>query len=374
MHGIPMVALGIRSKFPTTAWPVGNVVVQEVDIDLPPDFPPLSYKLVAQIKHKGQNAPVPIDGELSGALDRVSVSRPTCPHSPGNITVQRRRQISFDGKIRLFGYSLPKASPRPGHHLPIWLNWIADADPKVDYEVQLRLLDRDGTVLAETKGAPATTTFPTSKWKAGDLAQGTLNIPLPAEIKGGQYRLALRLVNEETRTPLPGRRAWGLRSQEWIAIGRAEVAPWPLITALPKMEYESNGVFGNAVRLLGYDLSSTTFAEKKQKVTLYWQVEAPLKKSFLVFVHLCNESGDLVAQADGIPANWLRPTTTWREGEIISDSHTLTLPSDLPEGTYQLYVGFYEPEGQRLPVVVKEETIPDRRLSLGSFSIAKKPQ
>jgi len=72
----------------------------------------------------------------------------------------------------------------------------------------------------------------------------------------------------------------------------------------------------------------------------------------------------LIAQADGMPANWLRPTTTWREGEVIIDEHTLTLPPELPEDTYDLYVGLYEPDGQRLPVVAQGQLLPNERLPL----------
>ncbi|MBE2223989.1 MAG: hypothetical protein IAF02_20780, partial [Anaerolineae bacterium] len=45
-----------------------------------------------------------------------------------------------------------------------------------------------------------------------------------------------------------------------------------------------------------------------------------------------------------------RPTGGWREGEVISDSITLTLPPETMPGTYHLFVGLYNPEtGVRLP-------------------------
>jgi len=91
-----------------------------------------------------------------------------------------------------------------------------------------------------------------------------------------------------------------------------------------------------------------------------------MRRGNSVFVHLTNEAGELVAQADGIPVDWTRPTTTWRVGEIIADTYTLPLPTDLPEGAYHLYIGFYDPGagGPRLPVVSRGREVPDGRLPL----------
>lgn len=372
MHGIPMVALGIRSNFPTTMWSVGSVVVQQVEMELPPDLPPLSYQLVAQVRDRVRGESVSIAGDRWTTLDRISVSRPSEPYGSRAVTFDHCTNVSFDGKIRLLGYSLPEASPKPGHSLPIWFNWSAITSSGTDYEVQVRLLDRDGAVLAETAGFPSVPAFPTSKWETGDLIQGKMVIPLPPEMEGGQYRLAIRLVDAETQEPLLGRRSWGMHSREWIVIGRAEVASWPFVTDPPSMEYRSEGLFGDAVRLLGYDLEERLDSEAEMSLTLYWRVETPLKGSYLVFVHLIDETGEVIAQADGIPVDWMRPTTTWREGEVIADRYELSLPAELPQGTYELYVGFYHPEGQRLPVVVDGESVPGRRLSLGSVSFNDK--
>ena len=130
------------------------------------------------------------------------------------------------------------------------------------------------------------------------------------------------------------------------------------------MEHRAEGQFGEAVQLLGYDLGEPCDPGGKLTLTLYWRALTSPEKSYLVFVHLVDGTGKLIAQADGMPANWLRPTTTWREGEVIIDEHTLTLPPELPEDTYHLYVGLYEPDGQRLPVVAQEQLLPNERLPL----------
>lgn len=368
MHGLPMTSLGIRSKFPTTAWPVGGIVVQDVEFNIPSELPPRPYRLDLQVVDKTSGEVVPTGGE-HGVLDIVSVTRSQEPLEPTRVAVQHRANISFGGQIRLFGYDLPEASPRPGHYLPVWLHWVAETAPPVDYEVQLRLLDSEGEPVVETASSPLNSLFPTSMWRSGDLVQGRHTLPLPPDVEGGWYRLGVRLLDPETQEAVLGRRSLGLSSREWIVVGRARILPWPRVTQPPTMEKEADGQFGEAVQLLGYDLAGRVRSGEELTVTLYWRVRKPLDKSYLVFMHLTDETGKLVSQADGIPANWLRPTTTWREGEIIIDEHTLTLPPELPAGDYRLSTGFYQPGGQRLPVVTGGESVPDGRLPLESLRV-----
>ena len=73
--------------------------------------------------------------------------------------------------------------------------------------------------------------------------------------------------------------------------------------------------------------------------------------SYRVFIHLVNTDGQILAQADGEPASWSRPTTGWVPGEYILDEHSLTLPPTLPPNA-SLRIGLYDPAtGQRLQAV-----------------------
>jgi hypothetical protein len=84
-------------------------------------------------------------------------------------------------------------------------------------------------------------------------------------------------------------------------------------------------------------------------VELRWQAGVPLEENYHVFIHLLREGDQLVAQADGQPAQWTRPTSTWVPGETVVDRHGLWLPAATPPGQYQLLVGLYRPgDGRRL--------------------------
>jgi hypothetical protein len=42
--------------------------------------------------------------------------------------------------------------------------------------------------------------------------------------------------------------------------------------------------------------------------------------------------------------NGAKPTSTWANGEIIADHHSIPVGLDVPLGTYQLFAGMYDAE------------------------------
>lgn len=101
--------------------------------------------------------------------------------------------------------------------------------------------------------------------------------------------------------------------------------------------------FGGEVRLLGYDLESDAAQQGEMaRVTLYWQVEQPLERSYSAFVHLDGGSGmETWAASDHLHPGGI-PTCRWHTALYVRDEHTLSLPSDLRPGFYALRTGLYE--------------------------------
>ena len=100
---------------------------------------------------------------------------------------------------------------------------------------------------------------------------------------------------------------------------------------------------GEHVELKGYTLSSTEVSPcDTLSVSLFWRSDGLVRADNHVFVHILDEDGDLVAQHDGVPASRGRPTWGWQEDEIVRDEHRISLPADLPGGTYTVSVGMYD--------------------------------
>ncbi|MGD8791867.1 MAG: hypothetical protein PVF47_04890, partial [Anaerolineae bacterium] len=70
---------------------------------------------------------------------------------------------------------------------------------------------------------------------------------------------------------------------------------------------------------------------------------------YTVFIHLLDEAGQTLVQADSQPRGGAYPTSVWDAGEVVADAHRLALPPDLPAGDYRLRLGLYRLEtGVRL--------------------------
>jgi arabinofuranosyltransferase len=121
---------------------------------------------------------------------------------------------------------------------------------------------------------------------------------------------------------------------------------WPFVEA-PSPQHRQTAVFGEAVSLLGYDLDLSDELE----LVFYWQSLAGLSADYDVFIHITDDAGRIVAQADRQPLSGLAPTSSWEVGDIIRDPYTISLPPELPPGSYDVMVGFFQRDtGERLPV------------------------
>jgi hypothetical protein len=124
----------------------------------------------------------------------------------------------------------------------------------------------------------------------------------------------------------------------------------------PLTESAVDVTFGDVIALERVDTLPTARPGTVLPVALHWRATHLVPADYHVFVHLITADGNTVAQSDGQPALWTRPTSTWLPGERIEDHHALSLPVDLPSGDYTLITGLYLPDnGERL-LSSKEET------------------
>jgi hypothetical protein len=71
-----------------------------------------------------------------------------------------------------------------------------------------------------------------------------------------------------------------------------------------------------------------------------------------VFVHVVDQNGQMVSQADGVPVAWTRPLSTWAKGENLLDVYSVDLAVDDCASGCALQVGLYDTAtSDRLPMV-----------------------
>ena len=81
---------------------------------------------------------------------------------------------------------------------------------------------------------------------------------------------------------------------------------------------------------------------------LWWYCLEVPEEDVTVFVHVYDEAGQLVAQADGYPLLGLFPAQRWQPGDLVRDLRYITLP-DNASTSYTVALGWYSTaSGQRL--------------------------
>jgi hypothetical protein len=137
--------------------------------------------------------------------------------------------------------------------------------------------------------------------------------------------------------------------------------------------FERKVTLGDQIDLLGYDywVRSWWHPGEIVPVTLFWLAREAVKQDYNVFVHLVDESGQILAQSDSAPAGGSMPTSTWPPGETIRDRHGLLLPDRLPYSNAELRVGMYLPAtGERLPIVGADGEVLGDSVTLGRIQTA----
>jgi hypothetical protein len=120
----------------------------------------------------------------------------------------------------------------------------------------------------------------------------------------------------------------------------------------------TDAIFGNQIKLVDVAYPARASAGAALPIQLNWQALTPLTEDYHVFIHLVTGDGQMVAQADGQPVLWTRPTTTWTIEETIGDRYGLWIPPQTPPGNHELRVGLYRPvDGQRLRLAAGEEWV-----------------
>jgi hypothetical protein len=120
--------------------------------------------------------------------------------------------------------------------------------------------------------------------------------------------------------------------------------------------------------LIGYKVQQS---DRQLTIDWHWQRENPVDHPYVVFNHLIDAQGQIVAQKDGRPQAGQPLMTCWQPNEIYADRHVIDLPAQLPAGGYRLQMGLYNAvTGQRVPVSVSAHASLDQ-VELGPLQVTR---
>ncbi len=319
-----------RGAPPTTAWPVDQYVQTAFLVDLRHGTPPGTYALQLSLFDHESLLPLTAyqDGQLVGPampLGQIDVRAPqkpfTAPTHPPQFPAERT------GGITVYSVQADRATAAPGDTLLFTL--MAEPPATAAADLTLSLLDPPGQV--------------TASWPLELSAHGRgvwryqLLVTLPASLTDGRYGWQLTFPNGQTAA----------LGELYVDAPERLFAPPPVDTAVDTALFQDGQPIAT---LVGYSWAQGVCQRVPGTcpLSLVWRVEQETTQALRVFVQVWDMAGTLVAQSDGVAAQWTRPSTGWQAGEYIMDDHYLRLDGRLPPGTYRLVMGLYHPDHGRL--------------------------
>jgi len=325
--------------------------------------PPGNYTLQAQPVQITNDGSLPLYDPIDLGTVEIAANN-AWPIQPSWTT--ETSQLAFNNNFALQKLVFSDESVRPGHNLPLTLYWKTEA-AQTGLRYELTVLDEDGDILRTQSNTPGAVWL--DEWPTNTLFREDTGLYFPPETEPGTYSLHLALFQDDA--PVAGRQFWQPWSSESNKIGEIRVESWPVETELPIDTIPLNAQFGSAIELHSYQLDQQ---DTSLELILYWHATAVPDKNLFTFVHLIDEDDNIVAQIDYVPVDGLRPTAGWRAGEVITDPYTLTLPSDLPTGQYQLLVGLFDPDTFERPLVTQYgEEQPNNQIVLTQLTLGENP-
>jgi hypothetical protein len=351
----------IWHEFPPYKWSSDTLIRNEQEIMLASGMPPGKYNVWLRVLDE-ERRPLPTTGGQPDLyLGSIEMQAGTELSEMSPYSIQREKF----GDVEFLGYRLPDDEIKPGHAIPIDLFWRVLQTPTEDYQLRIQLINPEGETIRELDSAPSRIDYPTSNWQSGELLRSQILMHMPASVDIEPHSIRVMFI-------LPGT---GETVASVTLKDKLTADPWPYVADLPSTLEPLNADFGEPpmISMHGFELdNSTILAGDLLDLTLFWQANTSVSEEYHVFVHLTAEDQSIVAQKDGAPVNGFRPTLSWREGEVISDEYQIPVDSDVAPGTYQLWVGLYQPETQERPLTtVDGQQLPDRRVHIGQITVGQ---
>lgn len=316
-------------------WVTDAYIQEVIDFQIPEYTAPMIYQLEIGLYDPATLEQLNVINELGNPVD-VKVEL-------GTIFVDNKlsgHRLNIPPSSQFFGIYLPESNfdlpdaMRVGDEFNIQWTWqnLKFVGQTSGNLARLSWIDQDGDIVGESKSLPLVEGYLASNWKVGDVFTGYHRVIVPADLPSGTFKLYVQLVDGDAN---PVNEPFDTGEEMTISIPERNFEA-------PDFEFESNQHWSNGIELLGYDMKDSG------DVTLFWLTTNLLDSNLRLFVHVLDETDLIVAQSDGIPVDWTRPTTGWIPEEFIMTSHHF----DLEDGNYRIRVGWYDPiTGDRVTLV-----------------------
>lgn len=257
------------------------------------------------------------------------------------------------GDISIIAYDLSADNIEAGDTLDLTLYMQVNDNIFEDYSMSVHLytqalpdinsIQQDDMTLGDFK-------YPTRAWFPTVAVRNHFELIVPDELATNQsYQLIAILWQGEPSNRIPIQETiLPVFGDGTTLVIEGISAPSPDTAPIPaSARYD----FSEGFSLAGYDLPETASLGADVTLDLWWQAESDIDVVATQFLHWINTETEDVFVFDQVPFAGAFPTQDWIEGMLVQDSWTITLPNDMPTGTYRVQMGMlYLGNPDRIPV------------------------
>jgi len=259
--------------------------------------------------------------------------------------------VVLENGVKLVGYQQSPQSIEPGEAVNITLHFQVDEPIGHGFGTVVWLpapLDGDNQALQDLltpRGVPS------NWWELGKIVSEQFVLTTTEQIPVGSYRMTVSFRTQDSYEKMPLYQNEDSNPLDRIILDYVAI-PWT--GDISETAKPFNTRLGDEFQLLAAELPQSQVKPGDElPIQFFWEATNPDRPQhdYTIFVHLLNEAGEMVANADGPPQGGQYATGAWVPGDMVPDMHRLLLPPDLASGNYEVRVGAYLPEtGERLPL------------------------
>ncbi len=186
---------------PSGARPPQQIVRVPWELRAPEGAAPGLYHLELDVDAEGVGRLPVLSATRQPVSDKLFLSPfkiPPAPPSAFELQSAQQVAVKFGDSISLRGYKVQQDDV-----LGITLYWSSLAEMKRDYTVFVHLLDSKGNLIAQRDTEPLDGLYPTSLWGSHEIVRDDYAIPLPRDLKAGDYKVEVGLYEYPSLVRLP---------------------------------------------------------------------------------------------------------------------------------------------------------------------------
>ena len=332
--------------FATSAWTPGEWADTSYGLRMPTGIPPGNYSIEVGVYDSATGAGRGASGREGRFLGTLVQAATVSVLPPSSLPTLTELQVPVEldspaGSLKLLGLDPPEAQVLSGDRLSFFLFWETMESPDADYHARVTLTGSSGEYVFQSQ--QPLSAYPTSRWETGQRFKTHHFVHVSPTIPADDYHMTINLVDTDGITAWPTEQP--LMSITVLHRERSFEIPSGIPLSL-------NYLFGDCIHLLGIGLEQTElYPGQAVQLTLYWQALGPARKNYSLYVHLLDSNQIIRGQVDQAPGSGMAPSTSWAPGQVIIDQISIPIDQDTQPGSYQLAIGFYDPEyGTRLLV------------------------